>query len=243
MRNFFIILASQLQYRSGAWLYRNQPPLFNRDDDVAVLQRANPVGDDECRPALSEPFHCFQQRSLSLHIDRTSRLVEDENRRVLQECSSNGNALALTAGKTHAAFTNKSVVTIRQADNKLVRIGGPGRSYDFILASAGTAICDVLGDAGRKQDRFLKDDTELVAEIGQFVVAQLQSIEQNLSFHRVVKTRQEIHQRGLAGTRGADDAHAFAWPDLERDILQDRLTLTFVTERNMAEGHPANRAL
>ena len=138
MRNFFIILASQLQYRSGVWLYRNQPPLFNRDDDVAVLQRANPVGDDECRPALSEPFHCFQQRSLSLHIDRTSRLVEDENRRVLQECSSNGNALALTAGKTHPAFTNKGVVnSCALADLAAAVISfwlAPGRPYAMFSA-------------------------------------------------------------------------------------------------------------
>src|SRR5256885_1202138 len=39
-----------------------------------------------------------------------------------------------------------------------------------------------------------------------------------------------------------DDADALAWPDLERDLLQDRLSLVFVAERNLAERHAAVRA-
>src|SRR5437870_1151731 len=129
-------------------LNRKQPPLFNPHDHVAMLQRTMPMGDDECRPASNQPFHGFQQSSLSLDVDRTRRLVEDENRSVLEECSSNGKTLALTAGKAHPAFSHKRVVTFRQPDNKLMRVSLPRRSNNLILIGAGTGICNVFGYGG-----------------------------------------------------------------------------------------------
>ena len=106
------------------------------------------MGDDERRPLSDEPFHRVQQSGLSFHINRTRRLVEDENRRVFEECSRNGKTLALTARETHAAFADKRVVAIGQSNNKVVRIGEPRRGNNFILIRAGTGIRNVLGDSG-----------------------------------------------------------------------------------------------
>src|SRR5438132_246713 len=72
----------------------------------------------------------------------------DENRSVLEEWSSNGKTLALTAGKAHPAFSHKRGVTFRQPDNKLMRVSLPRRSNNLILIGAGTGICNVFGYGG-----------------------------------------------------------------------------------------------
>ena len=49
-------------------------------------------------------------RLLHLRIERARRLVEDQDRRVLQQHAGDGDALALAAGQLHAALADVRVV-------------------------------------------------------------------------------------------------------------------------------------
>src|SRR5215470_18573653 len=79
---------------------------------VAVLQRRQPMRDDKRRASKCKPFHRIDDRGFGFEIDRTRRLVEDENRCILEESARKSDALALSAGKTHAAFTDDVLVAL-----------------------------------------------------------------------------------------------------------------------------------
>ena len=106
------------------------------------------MSDDKRCPSASEPFQRVQNGSFGFHVNGTGWLIQNQNGRVLQERPRNRNALAFAAGKAHAAFANNCFITAWQAENEIVRIGSLGRSHDLRLASVGTGIRNILGDAG-----------------------------------------------------------------------------------------------
>src|SRR5688500_9636163 len=71
---------------------------------VAALKRRRTVSDEEGGPAGREPIDRLEDARLGLDVDRAGRLVEDQDRRVAQECARDRDALALASGEEHAAF-------------------------------------------------------------------------------------------------------------------------------------------
>ena len=69
--------------------------MFDVQPRVAVRQRAQAMGDHEGRAALHQALHRVHDRSLGVDIDGTGRLVEDEDRGILQEGPRQRDALAL----------------------------------------------------------------------------------------------------------------------------------------------------
>ena len=72
----------------------------------------------------------------------------NKNWRVLQKCTRNSDALALTDTQVTAAFADEVVVSLRHLLNELVRLR-PSRSFNNrFLSRIGSAIGDVLANGG-----------------------------------------------------------------------------------------------
>src|SRR5438552_3929755 len=107
--------------------------VLNSQDTIATLECAVSMGNDERGAVKRELFYRFHDGSLGFHVHRTSRLVEDENGRVLQKRARDGNSLAFSAGKPHAALAHQRFVALRQAADEVVRVGGLRGCDDFVL--------------------------------------------------------------------------------------------------------------
>ena len=88
-------------------------------DDAALIEHDQPihgrdgrqaVGDGDHRLAGHQAVERLLDRRLDLRIERRGRLVEDEDRRILQEDAGDGDALALAAGQLDAALADMGVV-------------------------------------------------------------------------------------------------------------------------------------
>src|SRR5262245_10229348 len=84
-------------------------------DDASVVEHDQAVHAGDGRKPMRDCDHglarhqCAEtllNRALDLTVERRSRLVEHQDRRVLEDYACNGNALALTAGKLNAAFAD-----------------------------------------------------------------------------------------------------------------------------------------
>src|SRR5258708_25550101 len=91
---------------------------------VAILQRRQPMRDNKRCASKCKPIHRINDRGFGLEIDGTRRLVEDENGCILQESARKSDALALSARKTHAAFTDDVLVALGYLNDKLMDVGG-----------------------------------------------------------------------------------------------------------------------
>ena len=55
----------------------NKSSVFDHQQQVAILQRAQTVGDHESSAAMHGAVHRFHNRGFSPHVDGTGRLVQD----------------------------------------------------------------------------------------------------------------------------------------------------------------------
>ena len=67
------------------------------------------VGDGDHGLAGHQPVEALLDRRLDLRIERAGRLVEDEDRRILEEDAGDRDALALAAGELRAALADMGV--------------------------------------------------------------------------------------------------------------------------------------
>ena len=78
-------------------------PVADHEDLVRREDRAQPVGDQDARPLLDQRVDRRLDGRLGDGIQRARRLVEDQQRRVLQQRPGDGDPLLLTAGELQPA--------------------------------------------------------------------------------------------------------------------------------------------
>ena len=103
-------------------------------------------------------------RGFGLHVERAGGLVEDQDRRVLQDGAGDGDALALAARQRGAALADHELVAAGLAGDEIVRLGQPRRLLHLGVAGLGPADADVLGDRAVEQARVLEHHRDLVAQ-------------------------------------------------------------------------------
>ena len=70
------------------------------------------MGNHEGGAPARQALHSLHDCRLGLEVHRARRLVEDENRGILQEGTRERDALALTAREAHTALTDLGVVAL-----------------------------------------------------------------------------------------------------------------------------------
>ena len=88
---------------------------IHHQDLVGVHHRRQPVRDHQRGAADRDAVEFGLDRFLAFGIQRRGRLVEDQDRRILQQRARDRDALLLAAGQFQAAFADRSVVAVRAA--------------------------------------------------------------------------------------------------------------------------------
>src|SRR5438874_7132657 len=118
------------------------------------------------------------------------------------------------------SWLRQRLITLRKFRNEFVSVGSLCRSHDFSFACVRPGISNVLRKAGGKQDGLLKNNSKLVAQILQFVVAEVNTIKRDLPFSGIVETSQQVHQRSFAGPRRSHNSHANASVHFKCNLFQ-----------------------
>ena len=85
------------------------PALVDDDDAIGVAHGGQAVGDHQHGAAAHEVGQRLLHHELALGVEVGRRLVEDQDRRVLQEGAGDGQALALAAAESRTPRSPTSV--------------------------------------------------------------------------------------------------------------------------------------
>ena len=88
--------------------------------------------------------------------------------------------MALAAREEHSPLADKGLVALGQMSDELVGMGRPGCRDDLLVAGPRPGVSDVFRNAGGEEDCILENHGELAAEVGQFVITQIDAVQQNL---------------------------------------------------------------
>src|SRR5262245_2199321 len=124
------------------------------------------MGDEQHRPALPKFADFFEQRVFGPGIEGRRWFIENDERSVPEEGSSERNALPLPDGQIDAAerFAQDRIVALFQTAEELICPSLGRGCYNGLAVGSGfsTAECNVIGGAQLVSDEILEDDRYLV---------------------------------------------------------------------------------
>ena len=142
---------------------------------------------------------------VGLRIHRTGGVIKDQDLRLLEKRSRDTESLLLTTGHVVTALHDHRIVFIRKFLNEAVRLGQLTYSLHFLVAGVLITPADIFINASRKQDIFLQHHGHLVTQCLQIILAHIHAADLHAAAGHVVKTRDELHKRGLGTSRTADN--------------------------------------
>ena len=185
---------------------------------VALRIGREAVRDHEGGAALHHLVERGLHLALGCGVERARRLVEDQDRRILQQRARDREALALAAGERAAALADgaskpsgwRSMNSSACARAQASRISSIGRVR---LADA-----QVLGDRAVEQQRFLIDHADVVAQRGELERADVHAVDLDGAGLRIEGAMQQRERGRFAGAGRADQRDRFARQHREAEI-------------------------
>ena len=115
----------------------------------------------------------FQNHTLVKRIEVARRLVQQHERRVVQERTCDADALALPSRKRIAQLADVRVVAVRQRLDEVMDRSRLRRRDDALARCAGTPDLDIAGDRVVEQPGLLRHVRLAAAQIGRVHMAQI----------------------------------------------------------------------
>jgi CheY-like chemotaxis protein len=84
------------------------------------------------------------------------------------------------------------------------------------------AVADVIGDCVGEKEGFLKDKADLTADGIELGVADVDAVDEDFPFLRVVEASEELDKRAFAGTGRANQRDDAPGGDVKRNIMHNR---------------------
>ena len=214
----------------------DDPPPVHHDDRVGIPDRGQPVGDHEARPAVSQLCHRRLDQDLGAGVDIARRLVENQDGRVGEERAGDRQQLLLPRGEVRGVLVEQGRVSVGQGADEVVDVRRPGGLDDLGLGRTGPPVGDVVPDRPCEQPGVLQHHAEGAPHLVAGEVAVVDAVEEDVPGVDLVEADEQVHDRGLACARGADDRDRLAGRRLEGEVLDQGL-VGLVAERDVVEPH------
>ena len=123
-----------------------------------------------------------------------------------------------------------------------MRLRALARLDELLIRRVRVAPTEILLDGAREEHVLLQHDGDLIAQAFKVVILDVYAADEHLALGRVVKTGNEVDQRGLGTARAAQNAHGLPRFDPEVDAGEGvTLRLFGILEADVPELHAAVR--
>src|SRR5262249_28505125 len=105
------------------------------------------MGNDDRRAILHQMIQGRLDQHLAFRIERRSRLIEQKNGSVTQDCPSDRYTLALATGKGNTALTHLGVIAVAELHDEIVGKRSLSSGFDIGIARIWSSKPYVLADS------------------------------------------------------------------------------------------------
>ena len=135
------------------------------------------MGDDQHGSAARDAQQVGVHQSLRFRVERTGRLIEDQDARVGDQRAGNGEALTLTAREVGRAFLDVGFIAVRHPLDEFLGAGEAGGADRILQRQARPAGQDVVADRAAEQEVLLQHDAEAGAQMAQVDLPQIGAVD------------------------------------------------------------------
>ena len=214
----------------------NNITFIHHQNLVGIFNRRQTMSNDKTGAVLQQATHGALNEQLGTSIDRTGRLVQNENLRVADESTGNGEQLLLPLRNIGAFFVEHGLVAIGQGANKVIRKCSFGGCYHFFLAGSLASIGNVGHNRVVIQPGVLQNHTKLVAQFFTGYTGNIDAIHGDLSGIHFVKAHEQVHKGGFAGSGGTHNGNHLSGSDIDVKVVNNGFAGT-VTKPHMIDDH------
>ena len=154
------------------------------------------------------------------HVHGGGGIVKDKDSRLYGNGTGKRNSLLLTARKSHASFTDDSIILLRQLLDEFIRIGKLGAFFYIIIFKVAVAESDVAVYSIGIQQNVLSCNSDISAEITELMELDVYSVDKHLSAVGIVKSRYKIDKRCFSAARFTHYSNRLAGRNMEADIIK-----------------------
>ena len=201
-------------------------------DEVGILDGREAVGNHQRRAVAHEVFERLLHKPFRLGIESRRSLVENQDRRVLQDGPGDAHPLALSARQAAAPVADAGIVSLLGSHDKVVGIGNLGRLDYLLHGSILHAEGDVVVERVVEQDGLLVHVPHQLAQVAHPEILDVDPVDIDAPLVHIVEARQEVGHRRLARTRLTHQSHRLTLLDGEVHMLDHILGV--ISERHVA---------
>ena len=196
--------------------------VLHHHNEVRIHNGGKSVGNHKGCATLHHIDHRLLDQGLGQGIQRRRGLIQDQNGRIGQHRSGNGQPLFLPHREFDALISQRRIISLGGPHHKLVNLAHPGRGNHLFFTGIQTAVTQVVFYAGVKQHRILQYLAYLRSKGSQRHIPDIVAINRDFALSHVVEPHQQAGQRRLAAPGVPHQSHHRSWRDLQVDALKNR---------------------
>src|SRR6267143_2155231 len=200
----------------------DDPPTVEHNNAISKAHGAQTVGDHQGGAVPGGGFQRINNQPFGCGVEAAGWLIKNQNRRIAQDGSSDGNSLLLSAGEAGASFRYARFVCERLLANESVGVGGDGGRDDLGLGGVRTAKSNILANGSAEEERVLQDQTDVIAQRLKLIGTALLAIDVDMTCGRIKKAGNETGEGGFAGAGGPDNGDPFSRSNAQADMREHR---------------------
>ena len=184
-----IEFASRQEFRVRSAL--RDSAFLDQQDLVCFLDGGEAMSNHEGGLPAHKKTQGFVQLPFGDGVQPGSWLVENQDRRIPQECASEGDTLLLAAGEVSAAFIEQGLVSAGQFHDEFVSLSSFSGGHNLVKGGVRPSIGDVLPDGSSEEDGVLRDHADLPAQRLELEPAYVPAIDEYPTLPRVKESGQQ----------------------------------------------------
>jgi len=179
------------------------------------------VRDDQRGPTTQNPAQSLLDKQFGARIHRGGGLIEDEDRRITDYRTREGDQLSLPGRKGPPTFADYGFEPLWERFDERERACDRRREGYPFVARLQVAVSDVVRDGAGEQERLLQHDAEVPAQGRDGDSANVMPVDSNGATRGLVEAWHQIDDARLPRTGFADYGDSFTCPDFEIDAGKD----------------------
>ena len=207
------------------------------ENHVGVANRGEAVRDHKARTPHGQRVHGLLNQLFRTRIDRRGGLVENQNRRILNHGSRNGEQLLLTLRK-RGLVVKHCVIAIRQRHDVVMQTHGLACVLDLLVGDVRLRIRDVFTHCSMEHPRILQHHGELVVHVPARHGSGVDAVDGDGAAGDLVEAHQQVDQGGFAAAGGADQGNALAGLNAQVHVFNQG-HIRHIAELDMLKLHTA----
>ena len=197
-------------------------PVIDNGDLVCAHDRREPMRDHDEGLPLGQPAHRLLDDRLVLRIGIGGGLIEHHDRGVFHHRAGEGDPLALPAGQMPARSADDGAVPLGKPLDELMAAAGLRAGDHLVVGRSRSASPDVFHHRLIEQEVVLRDVGDQTRHLGEGHFSDIGSPDEQRARPDIPKRGDELGDRRLSGTGGADERHGRSLLDGEAYVLERR---------------------